>query len=407
MSSRTQFGEFARLLARSGGGVIATIASVHGSTPAPLLSRLFLSDDGALAGTVGGGCLEAEVAREAQKLRAAGGWSRVAFTLTETEDELRMVCGGTVEILLERLESNEGALFELLEARAAAGLTSILARVFADGGPPILDSRAEPRGPRARCAGAVAPARAVLGEEGERLWGGAALPREHLPLALRAVRDERAAWAAGGAVYVEPIAGRPRLVLIGAGHVSRAVHAAATAAGFAVTVVDDRAQYVSAERFPGARCVVVPGYANLANHIALEPHDFIVLATRGHQYDEQVLDELLRLPATRYLGVIGSRRKHEHAARRLTERGVSRERLDAMHAPVGLDIGAVTPDEIAVSIVAELIAVRRRARPGKAAPLAQTRGILAGGAPAEAASVAGGGAAPGGGGCGAPGERSR
>jgi len=377
VSSRNRFGQFARILAECRGGVVATIASVHGSTPAPVLSRLFLSDAGEMIGTVGGGCLEAEVQREAQKLRAAGGWARVAFTLTETEDELRMVCGGTVEILLERLEAGDAALFELLAERGEAGLTSVLARVFGDGGPALLGTRAEPAGSRARASGAAPPARLVLGEEGETLAGTAALPRALLPLALRAVHDERAAWAADGAVYLEPIVGRPRVVLIGGGHVSRAVHAAATAAGFQVTVVDDRAQYVAPERFPGARAVVVPGYTGLAERVAFAPHDFIVLATRGHQYDEQVLEDLLRLPPTRYLGVIGSRRKHELAAKHLLARGISEERLRALHAPVGLDIGAVTPEEIAVSIVAEMIAVRRRARPSKAPSLAETKGIAA------------------------------
>ncbi len=378
MSSRNHFGECAQQLALCGGGVVATIASVHGSTPAPVLSRLFISDSGEAIGTVGGGCLEAEVQREAQKLRGSGGWARVVFTLTETEEELRMVCGGTVEILLERLGLSDVVLFKLLEQRTEAGLTSVFARIFDDGGPALIGTRAEPLAPRDRASGATSPARIVLGEEGESLLGHLTLAQELLPVALRAARDERSAWAADGAIYLEPIVGRPRVVLIGAGHVSRAVHAAATAAGFQVTVVDDREKYVAAERFPGARRLVVPGYEGIAETVAFAPHDFVVLATRGHQYDEQVLESLLRLPPTRYLGVIGSRRKHERAATQLMARGIPEERLLALHAPVGLDIGAVTPEEIAVSIVAEMIAVKRRAQPAKAAPLAETKGIAAG-----------------------------
>ncbi|MFN0152307.1 MAG: XdhC family protein [bacterium] len=356
---------------------MATIASVHGSTPAPVLSRLFVSDTGEAIGTVGGGCLEAEVQREAQKLRAAGGWARVVFTLTETEEELRMVCGGTVEILLERLELGDIALCELLERRTELGTTSVLARIFSDGGPPLIGTRAEPAAPRDRASGASAPARIVLGEEGEPLLGLAVLPQALHSTAMSAVRDERSAWAAGGAIYLEPVVGRPRVVLIGAGHVSRAVHAAATAAGFQVTVVDDREKYVAAERFPGARRIVLPGYAELSERVDFAPHDFVVLATRGHQYDEQVLEGLLRLPPTRYLGVIGSRRKHERAAAQLLARGIPEARLLALHAPIGLDIGAVTPEEIAVSIVAEMIAVKRRAHSAIAASLAQTKGIAA------------------------------
>jgi xanthine dehydrogenase accessory factor len=351
--------------------VLATIASVRGSSPAPVLSRMLVSSLGEVVGTVGGGCLEGEVLREAQKVRAAGGWARVAFTLTESDEELRMVCGGTVEILLERLEPGDRALLDAVAQRADAGLTSVLARVFPEGGPRPLAEAPEGGAPRERATSREAPIRSLLGEDGERVWGDCdRLSRETLSSALRAAQDERSVWLNDGSIFLEPIVGSPRLLLIGGGHVGRAIHAIAAAAGFRVTVVDDREKYVAAERFPGATRVAAPEYRDLTAHVTITPHEFVVLATRGHQFDERVLEQLLRLPRTRYLGVIGSRRKHEIAERNLAARGIPAERFRELHAPIGLDIGAVTPEEIAVAVVAEMIAVRRRRDPSRAPSLA-------------------------------------
>jgi xanthine dehydrogenase accessory factor len=386
--TRNFFQTVSESLANGSPGVLATIASTHGSTPAPVLSRLFVTGAAEVLGTVGGGCLEAEVLREAQKVRAAGGWARVAFQLTESEEELRMVCGGTVEILIERIEAEEADLFARIARRSGEGLAVLFARAFRDGGPPPLGARdGGPGEGRARASGTRAPARALLAEDGERLWGASELSREALDLALRAAREERAVWAATGAFYLEPVAARPRLLLVGAGHVSRAIHAIAAAAGFQTTVIDDREKYVAEERFPGATRIAVPGFEGLAEHVVVRPQDFVVLATRGHQFDEEALEQILRLPPVRYLGVIGSRRKHELAAKNLIGRGIPPERFAALHAPIGLDIGAVTPDEIAVAVVAEMIAVKRGAGSGgsrpTARPLAETRGMRAGsGAPA-------------------------
>ncbi len=351
-------------------GVLATIASVRGSSPAPLLSRMFVSGIGETVGTVGGGCLEAEVAREAQRVRADGGWRRVAFALTEAEEDLRMVCGGTVELLIEKIGSNDLDVFRLLAERFAAGRTTLLARVFeapsaADaagaGAGPCPGAGAVANSPRLTGSGRAAPRRLLLGESGEVLCGDGALPDDARADALRAIHDERSCWTADGLVFVEPVVGLPRLVLFGAGHVSRAVGAVAREAGFRITVADDREKYASAARFPDAERIVVPGYQDLAERVPVAPHDYVLVCTRGHQFDEEILEQLLALPPIRYLGVIGSRRKHLAAERHLTEKGIAAERFRDLRAPVGLDIGAVTPEEIAVSIVAEMIAVRRRA----------------------------------------------
>jgi xanthine dehydrogenase accessory factor len=157
-------------------------------------------------------------------------------------------------------------------------------------------------------------------------------------------------------VYIEPVEPAPHLYLIGAGHVSVEVARVAQLVGFQVHVVDDREKFANAERFPGAD-VVVDDIAGWLGRTPLPQGAYLVVVTRGHRYDHEAMRQLVDRPA-RYLGLIGSRAKVVRIFDALQQEGVAAERLSAVHAPIGLDIGAVTPAEIAVSIVAELVAVR-------------------------------------------------
>jgi xanthine dehydrogenase accessory factor len=190
-------------------------------------------------------------------------------------------------------------------------------------------------------------------------------------------------------VFVEPVEAVQRLVLFGAGHVGMATAAMARSVGFAVTVVDDRADLATPERFP--ECALV--HAEPAESVAaVDPkaEDWLLVVTHDHRLDEQALDTFARLPH-RYLGVIGSRRKIFRILQRIALRGPLPP-LDRVYAPVGLDIGAVSPSEIGVSIVAELVALRH----GK--PCAHLRAlddprwmrVLSGDLSPEAAAAAGG-----------------
>ncbi|HJL15780.1 MAG TPA: XdhC/CoxI family protein [Sandaracinaceae bacterium LLY-WYZ-13_1] len=156
-------------------------------------------------------------------------------------------------------------------------------------------------------------------------------------------------------VFVEPVEGRPRLVIFGAGHVGKAVAEVARTIGFRVTVVDDRDELNTEARFAGcARVLAEP--AEAADGLAPTDRDWLLVVTHDHRLDEEALDTYARLPHA-YLGVIGSRRKIYRILQRIAaRRGVPP--LDAVYAPVGLDIGAVSPEEIAVSIAAELVALR-------------------------------------------------
>jgi xanthine dehydrogenase accessory factor len=158
-------------------------------------------------------------------------------------------------------------------------------------------------------------------------------------------------------VYIDPIAPAPRLYIIGAGHVGFHLARAAAETGFRIHVVDDREKFANAERFPSAEAVIVDDIADWLHRAELPASAYVVVVTRGHTHD---FDALRALAARdlRYLGLIGSRAKVARVFDALTAEGMPAECLSRVHAPIGLDIGAITPAEIAISILAELIAVR-------------------------------------------------
>ena len=158
-------------------------------------------------------------------------------------------------------------------------------------------------------------------------------------------------------VYIDPIAPAPALYVIGAGHVGWHLARVASDAGFRIHIVDDREKFANAERFPAADQIVVEDIAGWLHRAELPPSAFVVVVTRGHTHD---FDALRALAARdlRYLGLIGSRAKVARVFDALHAEGMPPECLDRVHAPIGLDIGAITPAEIAISILAELIAIR-------------------------------------------------
>jgi len=161
-------------------------------------------------------------------------------------------------------------------------------------------------------------------------------------------------------VFLEPVSAGARAVVIGGGHCGQAVAAAARQAGFRVTVVDDREDMVTAERFPGAERRVAGGVEAVGG-LGIDGETFVVVVTRGHRFDQEWVKAVLPF-APRYLGMIGSEEKVRASFAGLARDGVPAEAIERVHAPIGLDIGAETPDEIAVSVVAEMIAVRHGVR---------------------------------------------
>jgi xanthine dehydrogenase accessory factor len=239
-------------------GALATIVHTNGSIPSYESSRMLVREDGSLAGTIGGGCVEADVWAAAKEVMQKETPRKMVFNLNnEASYDNGLICGGTVEI------------------------------------------------------------------------------------------------------FVEPILPQPIVYLFGGGHVSMAMAKAAAAAGFAIGVVDDREAFANLQRFPMAQ-EVFTSYEQAFEKIQPNASTYLVIVTRGHKEDMRVLAWAVRT-AARYVGMIGSKRKVLSVYKALGQEGYRPEEFERVYAPMGLEIGALSPEEIAISIVAELIAVRRNA----------------------------------------------
>jgi xanthine dehydrogenase accessory factor len=325
---------------------LSTIVSAKGSLPMSRRSKMLVLRDGSIRGTVGGGCLEAEVqSRGREVLDGDGDPVLNRYVLTEKQAGAEgLNCGGTVEILTEPLGPGPVALvlaacLETIERREEAVLATALRR------------------PDRKLAGKIVMRRdgSIVGSLGGSLdeaVGSMARPL----MGTDTIRVEEIPGA--GKIFLETIEVTPTVVLFGGGHVSREVARVAKTAGFRVVVVDDRAYFASPERHPEADEVRVVAFDRAIEAMDVDVHTYLVAVTRGHQHDEVVIRQALRTRAG-YVGMIGSGRKVALMRRRLATEGFTPEELDRLHAPIGLDIGADTPGEIAVSIVAELVAARR------------------------------------------------
>src|SRR5438093_1429599 len=251
------FDEIQRLRQQGRKAAPATIVQIRGSVPSFQSAKMLIRDDGSTLGSVGGGCVEAEVWTAAQDVMRDEKSKIMTFDLTdESMAESGLICGGKVEI------------------------------------------------------------------------------------------------------FVEPILPTPKMLIFGAGHIATQVSKIATVAGFRTTVVDNRPVYANAERFPEAEAIFSESFEQAFDEIAPNENTYIVIVTRGHQEDQNVLRWAVQTDA-RYIGMIGSKRKIRSIAEQLEAEGIPRDRLERVYMPIGLDIAAVLPEEIAVAIVAEVIYIRR------------------------------------------------
>ncbi|MDB5294318.1 MAG: pucA [Phycisphaerales bacterium] len=293
---------------------LCTVVRTRGSAPQKAGAVLVVAQDGGTSGTIGGGCVEAEVRTRALRLLAAAGPAPVPagrlFTFKLDHDlgwDDGLVCGGTMEVAVEVIDS----------PAAAVGLRRAAADLAAERTATVTVFATDDAGRTAAFERAVLPT--------------------------------------------------PSLVIAGAGHVGAALAAVARLTDFRVTVIDDRPDLASASRFPGADCIIGEIEEVLAR-FPITPHTYVVIVTRGHRRDGRALAAVVNSPAA-YVGLIGSRRKIVTIFEELAAAGVPRDALRRVRAPIGLDVGAVTPAEIAVSIAAELVAVRRGAGDRAAGPM--------------------------------------
>jgi len=162
----------------------------------------------------------------------------------------------------------------------------------------------------------------------------------------------------GARLFVDPIVGAQRLIIVGAGHIAIPLSALGAMLGFHVTVIDDRASFANRERFPAADEIIVKPFKAAIESLALDGHCYLISVTRGHAFDEEAVRAALMQPCG-FVGMIGSRRRVKATLERIGETGVPAERLNDVHAPLGVAIGGETPEEIAISIIAEIIRERR------------------------------------------------
>jgi len=320
--------------------VLATIAGHAGSTPRTAGSKMAVRRDGGIVGTIGGGRLEAETMAQAGELFVRPGARLLRFDLTGREAaDAGMICGGMVRVLLEHVPAGPEttALFRGLARAVAAGRGALLLTEYS--GP---DQAMQVR--ERRAADAMLHPDPALGAT--------------LAAAASGAREPRLLELDGRRFLLEPLAPTRTAVLFGAGHVSLATAQLTVLAGFRTVVLDDRPDFASAKRFPLADEVrVIPAFEACLEGLDLGPDSFVLIFTRGHLHDRTVLAQVLRTRAG-YIGMIGSRRKRDALYARLRQEGFGDADFARVCCPVGLDIGAETPEEIAVSIAAQMIQVR-------------------------------------------------
>ena len=308
--------------------------------------------DGSQVGTLGGGCIEAEVKRRALKNLTDGKPEIICFQLDNDygwDDGL--ICGGRMQILVDPCQDDDARqYFAALATALEEGIGCCEAVIFDDekAGLPatscwLLDAQGNVL---ARCrTGETALAQGDLQGLPQSVAGQ--LPK---------LSDRPRPKAASGVAYL-PNLPRCTLVIVGGGHVGQAVASWASDLDFDVWVVDDRETYVSEERFPRAQRRVCGPIGEVLPQLEITPNTYCLIVTRGHNHDEEALYHLVNRGA-RYVGMIGSRRKIKLIFDDLRREGISEEALAAVYAPLGIDIGSQTVPEIAVSILAELVAHR-------------------------------------------------
>ena len=328
--------------------ILARIIKQSGSVPRAAGTQCIVLEDGSIKGTIGGGLLEHQVMERAKECFQKEKSSVMHFELTGEEvAKTDMICGGVADVYLETVfpqNAVAGEIFNRIDHLINKGRKGVLLTLVLDGIRPDDE----------KC-------RILIEEDGSTTGEIGAIPAEDknkLAKFLK-IKTPTLTQIENGkqSVFVEPVRPYDTLYLFGAGHVSTFVASLASMSGFRVIVIDDRKEFANRARFNTADELIVLPFSDVFKKINISTSSYIAIITRGHIQDLNVLREALKR-SDGYVGMIGSRRKREKIYQVLMDEGVSKERLKKVHSPIGLDIGAETPEEIAVSIVAELIGVR-------------------------------------------------
>ncbi|MFH0784402.1 MAG: XdhC/CoxI family protein [Pseudomonadota bacterium] len=318
--------------------VLCAIVRNLGSAPRTSGARMLVLADGTIAGSVGGGAVEGGCQAKARELfQGPSSFAVLDFEMNaETAAEAGMVCGGSVSILLHLVKPESLNSWQRLQDQYLLGRRPVLLTMLPQDDLPLP------------------PQLFFLGieEDGE------------VPAELKAEvnrKSRRTPFLANyldREVFIEPLVHAGRVHLVGAGHVALATAQIAVFVGFEVVVMDDRQEFANSDRYPQAREVrVLDSFTGCLKDLG--PDDYVIIVTRGHLHDREVLAQALRTGAG-YIGMIGSRRKRAAVYDSLREEGFSNVELARVHCPIGLAIGADTPEEIALSITAEIVQARAR-----------------------------------------------
>ena len=330
---------------------LATLITRVGSAPRAVGAKYLVKGDGTSLGSIGGGCVEAEVWQKAQKVMEEAKGKILHFDLTSEQlAEGGLICGGNIDIFLEPLKEEFLNVYQEVSRIKQKGGSAVLATlVSVDGDFPKGEGSKVLIKPSGEKVGSL-----LGGVELEKkiLREGEAQLKEKKPKVLVFRHEDRKME-----VLLEPVFSEPTVYMFGGGHISEQLAPLAKKVHFKVVVVDDREMFANRERFPEADEVIVSEFEKCFDQLNIDDSSYIIIVTRGHLYDGFVLEQALRTNA-RYIGMIGSKKKIKTLYEILVKKGVSKETLNRVHAPIGLDINSETPEEIAVSIVAQLIKVR-------------------------------------------------
>lgn len=313
--------------------VLCTVLASSGSAPRGAGARMAVFADGKTVGTVGGGAVELQCTRRAQEAIVSGGNDLCSYDLRPNDvSDIGMICGGCVTVYFQRFSPENGE--ELAVLRRARALLE-------EDGDLWL----------------------VLELDESRVRSFRVLTRGELPTdERRALFSARALWRDG--LYIEPIARAGKVCIFGGGHVGRALVPVLKPLGFRVVLFDDRAALAKKENYPAADEVIFGSFSDIFARVTLGENDYAVVMTPGHQADYEILAQVLKTDAS-YIGCIGSRGKIAKTHERLLADGFTESDFARIHAPIGLPILAETPEEIAVSVAAELIEHRARRAKGE------------------------------------------
>jgi xanthine dehydrogenase accessory factor len=325
---------------------VATVIRAEGSSPRPLASKMAVTPRGEIAGSVSGGCVEGAVYEEAQAVIRSGQPRRLSYGIPDSLAwSVGLACGGSIQVYVESLEAApwrnletdirrclaEGRLAALATVVAGPGVGNKLmlwpdGRRSGDLGSPVINEQA---------AGSVA-----------QCW------HTHSPILASYPHEQTTVE-----VFIDVFAPLPRLVVIGAVHIAIPLVTIARAMNFRTIVIDARSAFATRERFPHADELIVEWPSDALEKLHIDPSTYIVCLSHDEKLDNPALQVALASPA-RYVGALGSRKTHANRLASLREMGLSEESLARIHAPIGLDLGAKYPEEIALSIMAEIIAER-------------------------------------------------